>query len=254
LTVDAKLLNDFLARNAQDQEISRKIRANRERLLQEVTIKARKQVQRDPRKIYGTADASIKVTPELAAGRTSVLDILAGRVAGVAVTGFGMNAKVSIRGNRNEPQFVLDGMPVDKDFISSMNVNDVESIDVLKGASAAIFGMNGGNGVISILTKRGNSNYDYTQDIVPGVLVSKIAGFNVPKVFYAPAYSPKDPPNLNPDYRSTIFWAPMVKTDKNGKAKIRYFNSDATTSVDVRVEALSTGGSPGFAKTTYSVN
>ncbi|WP_035333718.1 TonB-dependent receptor plug domain-containing protein [Dyadobacter crusticola] len=254
LTVDAKLLNDFLQRNAQDQEISRKIRANRERLLQEVTIKAKKQVQRDPRKIYGTADASIKVTPELAAGRMSILDILAGRVAGVSVTGFGMNARVSIRGNQNEPQFVLDGMPVDKDFISSLNVNDVESIDVLKGPSAAIFGMNGGNGVISVLTKRGNSSYDYTQDIVPGVLVSKIAGFNVPKVFYAPSYSPKEPQNVNPDYRATIFWAPMVKTDGNGKAKIRYFNSDAATIVDVRVEALSTSGSPGFARSTYSVN
>jgi TonB-dependent SusC/RagA subfamily outer membrane receptor len=254
LTVDSRLLNDFLKRSAQDQEISRKIRQNRERLLQEVTIKAKKQVPRDSRKIYGTADASIKVTPELAAGRMSILDILAGRVAGVQVVGSGMNASVYIRGNRGEPQFILDGMPVDKDFISSLNVNDVESIDVLKGASAAIFGMNGGNGVISILTKRGNENYDYSQDVVPGVLVTKIAGFNAPRDFYSPAYSPNEPQNVNPDYRSTIFWAPMVKMDKNGKAKIVYYNSDAVSQIDIRVETLSTNGLPGFSKSTYSVN
>ncbi|CAG5073582.1 Vitamin B12 transporter BtuB [Dyadobacter sp. CECT 9623] len=254
LTVDGRLLNDFLKRNAQDQEIARKIRESRERLLQEVTIKAKKQVPRDSRKIYGTADASIKVTPELVGGRTSILDILAGRVAGVQVVGSGINASVYIRGNRGEPQFVLDGMPVDKDFVSALNVHDVESIDVLKGASASIFGMSGGNGVISILTKRGNSNYDYSQDVVPGVLVSKIAGFHVPKTFYSPAYSTGIPQNSNPDYRSTIFWAPMLKTDKNGKIRLQYYNSDAATTVDIRVEALSANGIPGFGKSTYSVN
>ncbi|KAA0990660.1 TonB-dependent receptor plug domain-containing protein [Dyadobacter aurulentus] len=254
LTIDGQLLSEFLKRNAQDQEIARKIRESRERLLQEVTIKAKKEVQRDSRKIYGTPDASIKMTPQLVGGRTSVLDILAGRVAGVQVVGSGMNASVYIRGNRNEPQFVLDGMPVDKDFISSMNVNDVESIDVLKGASAAIFGMGGGNGVISILTKRGNDNYDYSQEIVPGVLASKIAGFHIPKAFYSPAYPANAAQNVAPDYRSTIFWAPMLKTDKNGKVRLQYYNSDAATTVDIRVEALSATGLPGFGKSTYSVN
>ncbi|MCF0065703.1 TonB-dependent receptor plug domain-containing protein [Dyadobacter chenwenxiniae] len=254
VTVDAKQLLEYLKRAEQDQEIARKIRQSRERLLQEVTIKGKKEVQRDSRKIYGSADASIKVTTQMASGGRSILDILAGRVAGVQVVGSGMNASVYIRGNRGEPLFVLDGMPVDKDMISNLNTFDVESIDVLKGPSAAIFGSRGGNGVISILTKRGNENYDYSQDVVPGVLVSKIAGFNVPKEFYAPTYEISKPQNVNPDYRSTLFWAPVLKTNKQGKARFTYFNTDAVTNIDIRAEALSTTGIPGFGKTSYSVD
>lgn len=254
VTVDARQLLEYLKRAEQDQEIARKIRESRERLLQEVTIKGKKEVQRDSRKIYGSADASIKVTNQMASAGRSILDILAGRVAGVQVVGSGMNASVYIRGNRGEPLFVLDGMPVDKDMISSLNTFDVESIDVLKGAGAAIFGSRGGNGVISILTKRGNENYDYSQDVVPGVLVSKIAGFNVPKEFYAPAYEVSKSQNVNPDYRSTLFWAPMLKTNKDGKATFTYFNTDAVTNIDIRAEALSTTGVPGFGKMAYKVD
>jgi TonB-dependent SusC/RagA subfamily outer membrane receptor len=254
VTVDAQKLEEYLRRAAQDQEISRKIRESRERLLQEVTIKARKPVEHDSRKIYGSADASIKVTPLLAAGARSILDILAGRVAGVRVNGSGMNASVFIRGNMGEPQFVLDGMPVDKDMVLNMNVNDVESIDVLKGPGAAIFGSRGGNGVISIMTKRGNENYDYSKDIVPGVLVATIAGFDMPREFYAPAYKPGNLQGTTPDYRSTIFWAPMLRTDKNGKAKVEFFNTDAVTNVEVRAEVLGFTGACGFGKIGYSVN
>ncbi|MCE7068640.1 TonB-dependent receptor plug domain-containing protein [Dyadobacter sp. CY326] len=253
ITVDAQQLQAYLKRAEQDQEIARKIRESRERLLQEVTIKGKKEVQRDSRKLYGSADASIKVTSQMASAGRSILDILAGRVAGVQVVGSGMNASVYIRGNRGEPLFVLDGMPVDKDMIASLNTFDVESIDVLKGASAAIFGSRGGNGVISILTKRGNENYDYSQDVVPGVLVTKIAGFNAPKEFYAPTYEVTRPQGTNPDYRATVFWAPMLRTDKQGKAKLEYYNSDATTTIDIRADVLSLSGTPGFGKAGYAV-
>ncbi|WP_439582258.1 TonB-dependent receptor plug domain-containing protein [Dyadobacter bucti] len=253
VTVNSIQLSEYLKRAAQDQEIARKIRESRERLLQEVTIKGKKETQRDTRKLYNNADASLKITPQMASSAMSVLDMLAGRVAGVQVVGSGMNASVFIRGNRGEPQFVLDGMPVDKDLVTNLNVQDIESIDVLKGASAAIFGSRGGNGVISILTKRGNENYDYSQEIVPGVLISKIAGFNVPRDFYMPDYQVKKPQDNRPDYRSTIYWAPMLKTGKDGKVKFQYFNTDAATRVDIRADVLSPAGIPGFAKSGYTV-
>ncbi|TDE08824.1 TonB-dependent receptor plug domain-containing protein [Dyadobacter psychrotolerans] len=253
LTVDAVQLAAYLKRAEEYQDFVRKIRANRERLLNEVTIKGKKEVVRDTRKIYSNADATIKVTQQIASSAFSILDMLAGRVAGVQVTGSGMNATVSIRGNQGEPLFVLDGMPVDKDMITSINVNDVESIDVLKGASAAIYGSRGGSGVIAVYTKRGNTEYDYSQDIVPGVLVSSIAGYNVPKEFYMPKYDVTRQEDSRPDYRSTVFWAPMLKTGKDGKVRFQYYNSDAIAPMDIRVEVLSPNGLPGSAKAAYSV-
>ncbi|SEJ58046.1 TonB-dependent outer membrane receptor, SusC/RagA subfamily, signature region [Dyadobacter koreensis] len=253
VTVDALKMAEYLKRAEEYLEIERKIRASREKLLKEITIKGKREEERDSRKLYSRADASIKVTPQMTGAANSILDMLQGRVAGVSVMGSGSNATVSIRGSRTEPTFLLDGMPVDKDLITSLSIFDVESIDVLKGASAAIYGSRGGGGVISVLTKRGNSAYDYSQDITPGVTVAKIAGFNVPRKFYEPRYDLKRPEDLKPDYRTTIHWAPMLRTKQDGKVKFSYFNTDASTKVNIRVEALTAWGIPGSAETGYSV-
>jgi len=253
VTVDAVKMTEYLKRAGEYLEIERKIRASREKLLKEITIKGKREEERDSRKLYSRADASIKVTPQMTGAANTILDMLQGRVAGVSVMGSGQNATVSIRGSRTEPTFLLDGMPVDKDLITSLSVFDVESIDVLKGASAAIYGSRGGSGVISILTKRGNSSYDYSKDITPGVTVSKIAGFDIPRKFYEPRYDLKRPEDAKPDYRATIHWAPILRTGKDGKVKFSYFNTDASTNVNIRVEALTAWGIPGSAETVYSV-
>jgi TonB-linked SusC/RagA family outer membrane protein len=92
---------------------------------------------------------------------------LAGRVAGVTVTANdgqpGADMSIVIRGNNsvtqdNSPLFVVDGFPLEASLASVINPNDIESIDVLKDASAtAIYGARGANGVIMITTKRGKT-------------------------------------------------------------------------------------------------
>lgn len=119
---------------------------------------------------------------------------LVGRVAGVNVSrnssGPAGATRIVIRGNKslngqNQPLYVVDGIPMDNsnfgqaglwggkdqgDGLTSINPDDIESMTVLKGASAAaLYGSRGGNGVINITTKRGskrkglgiefNSNY-----------------------------------------------------------------------------------------------
>lgn len=253
VTVESEKLQKFLAQAKEYQDIEARIRASREKLLNTVTIKAKKVVEHDSRKLYSHADATVKVTPQLAASARTVLDLLQGRVAGVFVMGSGPTARVSIRGSQGEPLFVLDGITLDKESVINMNVNDIESVDVLKGAGAAIYGSRGGNGVISILTKRGNANYDYSNDYTPGVEVTKIAGLDVPKEFYAPKYSPTGVLDNIPDYRSTVFWAPMLRTGKDGKVKIRYYNTSATTKMRIRAEVLSPDGTPGTGSSEYLV-
>ena len=94
----------------------------------------------------------------------TVSDMLRGRVSGVVVTeGAGGGVTIRIRGTTsitgsNDPLFVVDGMPVEPDrrgTLSWLSPNDIESISVLKDASAsAIYGARGANGVIVIKTKR----------------------------------------------------------------------------------------------------
>ncbi|MCM1050439.1 MAG: TonB-dependent receptor [Paenibacillus sp.] len=87
---------------------------------------------------------------------------LQGRVAGLDISqtsgqpGEGLN--IQLRGNRSitasgTPLFLIDGMPGD---YSTINPNDIESIEVLKDASStAVYGSEGSNGVIIITTKKG---------------------------------------------------------------------------------------------------
>jgi TonB-linked SusC/RagA family outer membrane protein len=95
--------------------------------------------------------------------------MLQGRISGVQVTQTnaepGGNVSIRIRGTNsinssNEPLFVIDGFPGAGD-LNSINPSDIESIDVLKDASAtAIYGSRGANGVVIITTKKGKAGTD----------------------------------------------------------------------------------------------
>lgn len=92
------------------------------------------------------------------------IQALQGRVPGVVITSntgspegnftIRVRGTNSIRGG-NDPLYVVDGMPVNP---SSINSQDIASVEVLKDASAtAIYGSRGANGVILITTKKGNT-------------------------------------------------------------------------------------------------
>ena len=90
---------------------------------------------------------------------------LTGRVAGVVVStsdgSVGAEANIVIRGynsltQSSAPLYVIDGFPSESSMALSLNSADIESIDILKDASAtAIYGARGANGVIVITTKQG---------------------------------------------------------------------------------------------------
>lgn len=90
-----------------------------------------------------------------------VENMLQGKVAGVTVAqqsgAPGAAPKVNIRGFTGSPTYVIDGF-IDAD-INSINPNDIETISILKDASAtAIYGSRGANGVILVTTKKGKKN------------------------------------------------------------------------------------------------
>ena len=94
----------------------------------------------------------------------NAMDALQGKVNGVQVTSAGSpgaTPKVLIRGvttvNGSDPLYVVDGMPISGN-INFLNSNDIESMQVLKDASAAaIYGTRASNGVILITTKKGKA-------------------------------------------------------------------------------------------------
>lgn len=136
---------------------------------------------RKSEKTLGYAASTVK-SDELVAGRSAdVMSGMIGKVAGVNISNSGQTGasqKVVVRGyssfSSNQPLYVVDGVPVQNtfsgvgDFSSAVdfgnqagdiNPDDVESVTVLKGASAtALYGSRAANGVIMITTKQASQN------------------------------------------------------------------------------------------------
>ena len=110
---------------------------------------------------------------------SNIVSSLSGKIAGVQITPPGLNngsARIVIRRNNsvtgnNQPLFVVDGMPMENidgesgnlDYgngISDINPDDIENMEVLKGANAAaLYGSRAANGVILITTKKGGEKF-----------------------------------------------------------------------------------------------
>ena len=147
---------------------------------------------------------------------------LSGRLVGVY---FQAGIPYNTRGNQ-PMQVVLDGMYIEAENISMINITDVESIEVLRNASyTTIYGSNGANGLIVITSKRGSSAMN---NYVPkGILTVQPQGYQVIKSFYKPTYDVNESVKYTTDLRSTIHWEPTLVTNEEGKASFDFFTSDS---------------------------
>ena len=143
------------------------------------------------------------------ARETNVANSLAGKVAGVSVsnlaTGPAGSTRVVIRGNtsltgNNQPLYVIDGVPMDNsnqgsggmwggadkgDGIGNINPDDIETMTVLKGnTAAALYGYRASNGVIQITTKSGKINQGLQIELNSNSVIEKAVNYlDVQKVY-----------------------------------------------------------------------
>lgn len=135
-------------------------------------------IKREARALsYSTQTVNVDALNETKS--TNLVNALSGKIAGVQIVPSGFNtgsSRIVIRGNNsltnnNQPLFVVDNMPIGNepgddgsiDYGSSandINPEDIESIQVLKGPSAAaLYGSRAANGVVLITTKKGASKF-----------------------------------------------------------------------------------------------
>lgn len=157
------------------------------------------------------------------------------RLPGVFVS----NQKVSIRGG-GSPLFIVDGIEMDEAFIANIIPENVNNIGVIKdGGRLSMWGMSGINGVILINTKFGTTG----QSAGPGYCRFRPIGCLIPAEFYMPDYD--DPAVLassETDYRSTVYWQPIVIPDSTGKAIVSFFTADLPSTYTITVEGLLDNG------------
>lgn len=121
-------------------------------------------IKRKPKEM-GVATTNVENQELTAAGVSNVMNGLSGKVSGLQINtinnGVNPDTKITLRGNRhfvasNQALVVLDGIPISATYLNTINPNDISSVNVLKGASAAaLYGNDASNGVLIVTTKKG---------------------------------------------------------------------------------------------------
>jgi hypothetical protein len=224
-------------------------------LLDAVSIRAQKIDELEERKIYKGASRTLKVEDiPGAAYMDHPMQILQGRMAGVQVFYSPPNYSVQIRGVGSlnagtDPLILFDNMPVDITFLNGIPATEIEAVDVFMGAEAAIFGVQGANGVIAFYSRTSLSQTSSD----PGIINVRRSGYALAKEFYKPKYDVRLPEHIKPDRRVTLHWEPMLETDENGKVSISYYNHDNEGEIEIRVEGITESGVPGVSNVKYQV-
>ena len=219
--------------------------------LQEVVVTALG-IKRE-KKALGYAMQEVKGDALVAARENNLANALSGKISGVQVirssSGPGGSSKIQLRGansvtGSNQPLIVVDGVPMDNftsaasgdDFyntqldmgngLSDINPEDIESMSVLKGASAAaLYGSRAGNGVILITTKKGTKKEGL--GITISASVSAETTFMKPKM--QKAFGQGDNGAYNSE--STTSWGPAMGETYtwNGQERIMQYYDNVDT-------------------------
>lgn len=220
--------------------------------LGEVTITGKKTTEtqtikiENVRTLYGAPDNEIIVTP-LLLSYSNAIDIMVGRIAGVEIRKTPYGYIINIRGRHTingntQPLFLIDGIKSDLESVTSMPVSFIDRIDVLKSAGAtAMFGSQGTNGIISIITKTSDKITSYTARDKSNI---KISGYDTSRIFYSPRHVPGNEMEYLPDFRTTLLWVPNIVLTSSRNLHLEYFNSDIASTVQVLVEGITVSGIP----------
>ena len=214
-------------------------------------------IKRQKRELgYSTEELSGELIAKSGSG--NVINALSGRSAGVQVinpTGVeGSSARIVIRGNNNifgnnQPLIVVDGVPMSNEggitdlsgsdwsgrdwgtALNNINQEDIESVDILKGpTAAALYGSRGGNGVVLITTKKGKKNQ--------GLGITYTVGYKI-----TTPYLYRDVQNKYGAGGPISFETPTLKKNADG---IYDYNESCKYSVDDGPEGVSSNTTFGY--------
>jgi len=218
----------------------------------------------------------IRINVETLYAQANLVSALSGREAGINVRPSieRSTAPIVIRGmssigGNGGPLFVVDGVPYNEasfsDF-SRFSAELIESVSILKGASAtAIYGSRGANGVVLITTKGGKGSEQMTNNVLNkshlvgsqeyltlNMIYPKIR-FDQPEEFYVPKYQNKQA-MIKDDFRDNIYWNYHIETDVRGRAQVTFSNADENTSYRIITEGIAANGMIGHnQQATYQV-
>ncbi len=225
--------------------------------LDDIEVVAEKEVVNSTVRAYGKGTYTHEFDQDVLATTAggSILSVLPGVIPSVQVSDRLGKPNLIIRGSdrsslsgNTTPLILIDGVQVELETLASFSARDFESIEVYMGSNTAQFGARGAQGVIALTTRMPDITYQGGKKVYP---VSDL-GFDRPKEFYSPSYE-NEPPKEQ-DVRSIIHWAPMIRTDENGKAKVVFWNTSLPSTVMLDFQGFTDKGVTASKRAYYFVN
>lgn len=243
---------EYIQRNVQARANLEVLAGTAQYELEEVEITQRKRsefAQKQGSKLYREPSMTLDMSKQQY--RQNVLEALKGRVPGLSISGYPGSYSINMRGGSslvlsNEPLFLVDGFASDVNYVEALPMPLIDYVDIIKGPQTAIFGENGGNGVIAIYTKQGGDPFEREPTESEGTFRPELPGFSLQRQFYRPNYAePTTDQNL-PDLRSTLLWEPFVQTDNEGQGAVEFFTGDVPGTYRIIVEGVTPDGTFGY--------
>jgi TonB-dependent SusC/RagA subfamily outer membrane receptor len=209
-------------------------------VLKEVTVKGKR--EKPYRDMYYSGDVSLSGERIRELNPTNLLSIFRSRVPRVRLTvrmdEMGIMRETLFIPGMGTPMLVVDGVPIAQESMMStiqqIDVNTVESIEVLASSSAAIYGSRAANGVVIILTKGQFSSYDKgtpSQFSARDFITFPFVG-----------YTSFDPFQQSGDSETTIYWNPYVLTNDSEPQQVTFFAGIEAAAYRVEVKGVTRDG------------
>ncbi len=231
---NANSAKSYAYRNENQERFDSLAQAMNSYQLDEVIVKA-DSVKKIGKSVYHSFMGRVKTAEELMTPHPRSLTDMLERFPGVYISG----DSVMLSGIKNE-LFFLDDIPTTFEDVRNINIDEIDEIEVIKDASAAVFGMKGANGAILIMTKRGEIT---RPELVRNVVRVSPLGYQRLKRFYPVCYDTEEKQSsVSEDNRSTLYWNPCVPITDNGEASFDFYTSDSDTPYTILVQGVSEDG------------
>ena len=206
--------------------------------LKEVTVTAKRE-RPSSNSIYTGGINTYTVEEDRLQGYGQTAFDAASRLPSVTITN---GSEIHIRNNSEPAIIVIDDIVYEdaSDILKDIQVSDMSSISLLRGADAVILGPRASGGAV-VITLKDPRNLPARP--AQGIITYTPLGYSESVEFYHPTYDTPEKKNAQrSDFRSTVYWNPELRLDAEGKATIEYYTPDSTAPEDIIIEGVDKNG------------
>ena len=206
--------------------------------LKEVTVTAKRE-RPSSKSIYTGGINTYTVEEDRLQGYGQTAFDAASRLPSVTITN---GSEIHIRNNSEPAIIVIDDIVYEdaSDILKDIQVSNMSSISLLRGADAVILGPRASGGAV-VITLKDPRNLPARP--AQGIITYTPLGYSESVEFYHPTYDTPEKKNAQrSDFRSTVYWNPELRLDAEGKATIEYYTPDSTAPEDIIIEGVDKNG------------